>query len=131
MKNVTTPGILKISDIASRKIDATEAVNKPVTPVASAKADVQTKVATAKVHAAREVKEFREKTQAYIAFLKSTALFPLTGAVIEQMLMNQILEGTIEPVLANQRIMGVPQETFNNLRRDMFKALIAKYVDGK
>jgi len=127
MKNATPSGVLKISDITNRKVDVTEALNKPV---ANPKADVQTKVATAKLHAAREVKEFREKTEAYIAYLRSTAIFPLSGTLIEEILIIQLLEKTVEPVLANQRIMGLPQETFNNLRRDMFKALITKYVDN-
>lgn len=128
MENGTPKGVLKIVDIVGRKVD--NVVKPEKQPVDNAKAEMQTKIATAKVHAARELKEFREKTQAYVDYLRSTALFPSTGDLVEMMLIHQILESTIEPAITNQRMMGVPQEVFNTLRRDMFKALITKYIDN-
>jgi hypothetical protein len=122
-----THGVLKIADITNRKV---EAGSKSTLATADPKADLQTKVATAKLHANREMKEIRERTQELVKFLNSSALFPELGALVDQLLIRRFLEGIVEPTLAGNRLMGLPQEAFNSLRCNMYKALIEKYVDN-
>ena len=122
-----THGVLKIADITNRKI---ESGNKIAATVAGPKSDMQTKIATAKLHASREMKELRERTEEYVKFLDSTALFPESGTIVQQLVIGQFLEGIVAPTLAGNRLPGLPQASFDSLRRDMFKALIEKYVDN-
>ena len=125
-KNVMSNGVLKLANITNRRISSGSSLldgDMDSNPAAS----VQSMIATSKMHASREIKEFNRITDDYIKFLESSALFSGLGEIVEALLREQMLHLIIEPTLAGNRIMGMPQDKFNALRRDMFKSLIDKY----
>lgn len=125
-KNLVSNGVLKLTNVTNRRISSGSNIpgdSIDSNPAASA----QSAIATAKMHASREIKEFNRLTDEYISFLENSALFGGLGEIVETLLRDQMFRSIIEPALAGNRIMGMPQDKFNALRRDIYKTLIDKY----
>lgn len=127
-KRASSPGVLKIADFTNRKAIP---VSNSVKSTESPKTDIQTKIATAKLYGNRELKESRKRIQELVDYLDSTALFQDASSMIKELLIDQMIDRTMEQALANKRPMGMSQQAFDEFRCNIFKMLIAHYVDNE
>lgn len=95
------------------------------------KEEMQTKIATARVHANKEMDRFRLITEEYIKEVDKLCLFEEGANVIHDLMIEQLLEFIVEPTIKGQKIPGMPDESFKKFRVNMYKALIETYIDNK
>ena len=119
-------GILRVADLTQQRVDQAKQLGSVTI---TQKQEMQTKLSAAKICAVKEIKEIREKTEAFCKFLDQTALMEEGSVLVRQLIIESLLEGFIEPVLTGKKIPGLPQEDFNTVRRDMYRTLIDKYTE--
>lgn len=100
-----------------------KAINTP-------KEQVHSKVNTAKIHANKEIEAYRQAVKNFIEEIDSLVLFPTIGDLAEEMFIVNILESVVEPLLKGRKPYSISEETFREMRADMFKTLINKYIDN-
>lgn len=122
--------ILKFSDITKKKIEPRqESKTNSKTTIDDLKAEMESKVATAKMHANKEIDMFREATKRYINEIKDLVLFPGIDSIIDELMLDQLLDHTVSPVVKGQKLPGMTDEEYREFRTHVFKALIERYVD--
>lgn len=125
--------VLKFSDITRKKvqpvIEEPEEEHEAVVEKKDSKEEMQVKIATAKMHANKELETFRKATEDYIKMIKSLVLFEGIDDIVEELMLDQLLQGIIKPAVKGQQIPGMPEEHYRKFRTEMYKALIKEYVD--
>ena len=123
--------ILKFTDITNRRVQATEEPEEPEAKneKKSSKEEMQMKIATAKMHANKELETFREATEEYIKKIKGLVLFEGIDAIVEELMIDQLLQSIIAPAVKGRQIPGMPEEHYRLFRTEMYKALIKEYID--
>ncbi|MED1125214.1 hypothetical protein [Bacillus atrophaeus] len=126
--------VLRFSDITQKRVQKeTEAESEGKTDPSSesnnSKLEMQTKIATAKLHANKEMETFRKATEQYMKDIEGLVLFEGIGSIVEDLMLDQLLRNIISPAIKGQQIPGMPEEQYRKFRTDMYKALIDTYVD--
>ena len=85
------------------------------------------KIAAIKMHASTEMKKFLELTDVYIAELNKMALFESLAESLEISLKDEFYYGILDPIMKNERIQGMNQETFDRMRKTYYGYLVEKY----
>lgn len=89
------------------------------------------KIASVKMHAAKEIKRFKELSDVYFAEIGKLVLFELAAEQTKVIIVDSYLKNTLEPIMAGRRIPGLPQETYDGLRKGYYQSLVDRYIDGK
>lgn len=89
---------------------------------------------TAQANGYIEIKKYEELTNNYIVDICNLAIAEkiINEAVMDQinyLLISQILNTIIKPVFKGIRPASIPEEIFDDMRKDMYMNLITKYVD--
>jgi hypothetical protein len=92
--------------------------------------EMMAKITAAKMHANKEIKEYRRLIDELKVKINELALFRNVGDSIEAIAVNYILESIIEPILKGNKPYGMEEDFFRKMRANMFKTLINRYIDN-
>jgi hypothetical protein len=124
--------VLKLSDFSQRKVQTAKEdpeSEQVASNSSNPKAEMQTKIATAKMHANKEMELFRKATEEYMSKVRELVLFEGIDSIVEELMLDQLLRYIIAPAIKGQQIPGMPEEQYRTFRTQMYKALISQYVD--
>ncbi|PTY92998.1 hypothetical protein [Heyndrickxia sporothermodurans] len=125
--------VVKLSDFSKRKAVAAEPSIEETSSSdqKDARAEMQGKIATAKLHANKEMESFRKATEEYIGKIRELIVFEGIDSIVEELFLDSLLRSIIAPTIKGQQIPGMPEEDYRTFRTQLYKALINHYVDGK
>lgn len=125
---------LRFADITQKKIENAQVNNEELEekkdrPVS--RDEMQSKIATARIHANKEIDQFRNAAEEFIEKVEGLCLFDGVDSIIRELFINQLLDSIVSPTVRGQRIPGMPEEHYRRFRTDLYKTLIATYIDKK
>lgn len=125
---------LRFADITQKKIENAQVNNEELEekknrPVS--RDEMQSKIATARIHANKEIDQFRNAAEEFIEKVEDLCLFDGIDSIIRELFINQLLDSIVSPAVRGQRIPGMPEEHYRRFRTDLYKTLIATYIDKK
>lgn len=125
--------VVKLSDFSRRKAVTAEPSIEETSSSdqKDARAEMQGKIATAKLHANKEMESFRKATEEYIGKIRELIVFDGIDSIVEELFLDSLLRSIIAPTIKGQQIPGMPEEDYRTFRTQLYKALINHYVDGK
>jgi hypothetical protein len=130
--------ILEFSSIRKRKLAETSKDEAEVETDATVKEKASTsreemrvKLTTARMYAEKEIERYKSLVNNFSQGVEELTLFQNVGDAVESICIDYILSIIIEPTLKGEKPYGMPDDLFREMRREMYKSLIAKYVDNK
>lgn len=124
--NNQNPGILDFGEILRQRAAAQPADTAPST---MSREDMRQRLEEAKEFGNDEIKKFRELVKTFAAEVEKLVLFERVGESIEAMYVGYFLEQFILPLMANRKPFGMSDEAFKDVRRQMYKDLMDRYIE--
>jgi hypothetical protein len=118
--------VLSFSDLRNKKEDDTE---EPVLKEVTKEDVMQTKIMTARVHANKEIKQFKTLVETFSEEVEKLVLFRSVGDTVKSICIEQVLESIIDPILKGFKPVGMQDTAYREMRTDLYKSLINRYVD--
>jgi hypothetical protein len=135
-KNNGIPTVLKFSELAQGKMDESlQSIIKNVSEKgkqiegdpSSPREVMRHKINQARAEGLKEIETFEKAVEEFTAQIEDLEIFGIICDFAKDLFVDSLAEGIIRPVLLGRRIMGMPEEQFQEMRRDMYKMLIDRY----
>lgn len=130
--------VVKLADFSKKKVQEAKISKqeesdqeKGTKSIKDARSEMQSKIATAKMYANKEMEAFKKATKEYLKSIEDLVLFDGIDNIIEDLMIEQLLNSIIGPVVKGRQIPGLPEEHYRIFRTEMYKVLIEKYVDSQ
>lgn len=91
--------------------------------------EMQSKLNAAKMHALKEISAYKDILENAREEIEKLCLFQSVGDTLYNIGLFGILESTIEPIIKGNRPLHIPEELFKEMRRDIYKTLMNRYID--
>lgn len=135
-KNNGIPTVLKFSELAQGKMDKSlQNIIKNVSEKgkqiegdpSSPREVMRHKINQARAEGLKEIEIFEKAVEEFTAQIEDLEIFGSVCDFVKDLFIDSLVEGIIRPVLLGRRIMGMPEEQFQEMRRDLYKMLIDRY----
>lgn len=125
--------VIEFGSISRKKLsenqDTQSAENSGAAPeVNYSKEQMQARIATARMHANKEIEKYRELVETFNTEVSKLVLFKNVGITVKHICIDHILEGAIDPILKGALPFGMPEDLFRDVRRQFYKELMDRYV---
>lgn len=123
--------VLDFSSIRKKNIESSSQENEvlSISKTSLDKEEMRTKINTVRMHADKEIEKYRDLVGNFRKEVEKLTLFKNVGDAVNGICIDYILEMVIEPTLKGNRPYGMPEDLFRDIRREMYKELLNKYVD--
>jgi hypothetical protein len=81
------------------------------------------------MHANREIQQFRNLVEDFCDKAEKLCLFEGTSDIARNIFIETILESMIDPILKGRKPLMLSESMYRDMRRDMYKTLINRYID--
>jgi len=95
-------------------------------PVLDKETKTKQQIERAKQNGLEEMKKFTEAYEKFHQEVKDLVIYENALQQVQQAI-DSLTDSVLKPVLLGQEIYGMPEYMLNNIRLDIFKALIEKY----
>jgi hypothetical protein len=95
---------------------------------ATSKEDINAQIMSARVYANKEIKQFKEAVNEFADAIDSLCMFKGLGEVLKGLCVHEVLENGVEPVLKGRKPPYMPDSAFMDMRKDLYKKLISRYI---
>lgn len=125
--------VFEFASINKKKLEENKEASAATTPqkspeVSYGKQEMQARIATARMHANKEIEKYRELVEIFNTEVSKLVLFKNVGVTVKHICIQNILEEAIDPILKGNIPYGMPEELFRDVRREFYKELMARYV---